>query len=50
MDLSSNGTCLNKEAVGRNMERELRDGDVVTFTKLIGQVRRGGHSAPRCEP
>ena len=34
MDISSNGTCLNDVPVGRNMERELRDGDVITFTKL----------------
>jgi pSer/pThr/pTyr-binding forkhead associated (FHA) protein len=34
MDISSNGTCLNDAPVGRNMERELRDGDCITFTKL----------------
>lgn len=44
MDLSSNGTCLNREPIGRNLERELREGDVVTFTKHVGQV--GGAPPP----
>ena len=43
MDLSSNGTCLNDVAVGRNMERELGDGDVITFTKLSAKSVSSTH-------
>ena len=50
MDLSSNGTCLNNVPVGRNLERELREGDVITFTKLADKIteypRLIFHAAP----
>ena len=38
MDISSNGTCLNGIAIGRQKEGDLREGDMITFTKLVGQI------------
>ena len=38
MDTSSNGTCHNGLAIGRNNEVDLRDGDTITFTKMVGQI------------
>ena len=37
-DISSNGTVVNGVAIGKQKEADLREGDTITFTKLVGQI------------